>query len=60
MAYRPETYLPFQIPGFGLIVACHRADPARLPHRQLVGRTLVELGEKLLDRMPIVRPIYAA
>ncbi|HLA21093.1 MAG TPA: DUF502 domain-containing protein, partial [Pseudolabrys sp.] len=24
----------------------------------LVGRTLVELGEGLLNRMPIVRPIY--
>jgi uncharacterized membrane protein len=24
----------------------------------LIGRTLVEFGEKLLDRMPIVRPVY--
>ena len=24
----------------------------------LVGRTLVEFGESILDRMPIVRPIY--
>ena len=33
-AYRPETYLPWPIPGTGLIIALRRADAARLPHRQ--------------------------
>ena len=32
--YRPETYLPFRVPGFGLIIALVGADAARLPHRQ--------------------------
>ena len=34
VAYRPETYLPVNIPGFGLIIALRRADAARLSHRQ--------------------------
>src|SRR5881296_986944 len=43
--YRPETYLPFGLPGSGLIVA-------------VVALTLVDLGERLLGRMPVVRAIY--
>ena len=33
-------------------------DPAPEPHTGLIGRTLVDLGEKLLGRMPVVRAIY--
>jgi uncharacterized membrane protein len=70
-AYRPETYLPGEIPWLGL----HLQLPGRIPGTgliivfvtltllgfltaNLVGRTLVELGERLLDRMPLVRSIY--
>ena len=56
--YRPETYLPVQHPGLRPGHRAVRADPARLPDRNLVGRTLVQLGDHLIDRMPIVRPIY--
>ena len=34
IAYRPETYLPFGLPGSGLIVAVIALTLARLPHRQ--------------------------
>ena len=34
-AYRPETYLPWPIPGTGLIIALVGADAARLPHSKL-------------------------
>jgi uncharacterized membrane protein len=58
VAYRPETYLPGKIPGFGLIIAFVALTTLGFLTANLVGRTLVELGEKLLERMPIVRPLY--
>lgn len=58
VAYRPETYLPVKIPGFGLIIAFLALTLLGFLTANLVGRKLVELGEKILGRMPIVRPLY--
>jgi uncharacterized membrane protein len=56
--YRPETYLPWPIPGTGLIIAVIALTTLGFLTANLVGRKLVELGEGLLNRMPIVRPVY--
>ena len=56
--YRPETYLPVQIPGLGLIIAFLALTLLGFLTANLIGRKLVDLGEGLLSRMPIVRPIY--
>jgi len=58
VAYRPEIYLPFKLPGFGLIIAFVALTLLGFLTANLVGRTLVEMGERILGRMPIVRPIY--
>lgn len=58
VAYRPETYLPVQIPGFGLIIAFLALTLLGFLTANLVGRTFVEIGETILERVPIVRPIY--
>src|SRR5204862_7959046 len=58
VAYRPETYLPFGLPGSGLIVAVVALTMLGFLAANLIGRTLVDLGERLLDRMPVVRAIY--
>ena len=57
-AYRPETYLPIRVPGFGLVIAFVAVTLLGFLTANLIGRTLVEAGEALLGRMPIVRPIY--
>jgi uncharacterized membrane protein len=57
-AYRPETYLPFHLPGLGLIVAFVALTLLGFLTANLVGRKLVEFGERILSWMPIVRPIY--
>jgi uncharacterized membrane protein len=55
---RAETYLPFKIPGYGVIVALFALTMLGFLTANLVGRTLVEFSDNLLNRMPIVRPIY--
>ena len=46
------------MPGYGLIIAFVALTLLGFLTANLVGRTLVEFGENLLNRMPIVRPIY--
>ncbi|MBV9985583.1 DUF502 domain-containing protein [Bradyrhizobium sp.] len=58
IAYRPETYLPFGLPGSGLIVAVIALTLLGFLTANLIGRTLVDLGEKILGRIPAVRAIY--
>jgi len=57
-AFRPETYLPIQIPGLGLIIAFLALTLLGFLTANLVGRKLVEFGERILERMPVVRPLY--
>src|SRR6516225_6521450 len=56
MAYRPETYLPINIPGFGLVIALVALTALGFLTANLVGSSVVNFGESLLNRMPIVRP----
>src|SRR3954449_2639061 len=58
IAYRPETYLPIKVPGFGLIIAFVALTVLGFLTANLVGRTFVEIGETILERVPIGRPIY--
>jgi uncharacterized membrane protein len=58
VTYRPETYLPWKIPGTGLIIVFVALTLLGFLTANLVGRTLVEAGERLLDRMPLVRSLY--
>jgi uncharacterized membrane protein len=58
VAYRPETYLPIKVPGTGLIIGFVLLTALGFLTANLVGRKLVEFGENILNRMPVVRPIY--
>jgi uncharacterized membrane protein len=60
VAYRPETYLPFGLPGSGLIVAVVALTLLGFLTANLIGRSLVDLGERFLGRIPAVRAIYRA
>lgn len=57
-SYLPETYLNFQIPGFGLVVALFGLTMLGFLTANLVGRSLIDFGETLLGRMPLVRGLY--
>jgi uncharacterized membrane protein len=56
--YWPDSYLPFPLPGFGLIIAFFGLTLLGFLTANLVGRTLLDLGENILSRMPVVRSIY--
>lgn len=58
--WNPETYLPFSVPGLGVLVAIFILVVIGFLTAGLVGRNLVGLGERLLDRMPVIRGVYAA
>src|SRR6266511_827649 len=57
IVYRPETYLPVKIPGLGLIIVFVTLTLFGFLTANFVGRKLVEIGENILNRMPVVRPI---
>ena len=56
--YNPETYLPFDIPGIGLIIAIVTITLVGFLTANIIGRSVVRYGEYLLGRMPLVRNIY--
>jgi uncharacterized membrane protein len=58
LAYRPETYLPVDVPGFGLVIAFVALTLLGFLTANLVGSKLISFGEDVLSHMPIVRPIY--
>ena len=57
-AYNPDTYLPFSLPGYGILVALVALTMVGFLTANLVGRTIIGFGESLLDRMPLVRVLY--
>lgn len=56
--YNPDTYLPFAVPGFGLLSGVLIVTMTGFLAANLVGRSVVSFGERLLDRTPLVRPLY--
>ena len=58
--YNPETYLPFSVPGLGLlIIACVLTLIGALT-AGIMGRLWVRTTENLLSRMPVIRSVYGA
>ncbi len=58
--YNPDAYLPFTIPGFGVLVAVLLITAVGFLTANLIGRSIIGYGEYLLSRMPLVRNIYSA
>lgn len=58
--WNPETYLPFSIPGLGVVVMLLALTLIGFLTAGLVGRSIVRFGEQMLDRMPVIRGVYGA
>jgi uncharacterized membrane protein len=58
--YNPESYLPFAIPGMGLLIAVLGLTLLGALAANIFGRSLLDLGERVLNSVPLIRNIYAA
>jgi uncharacterized membrane protein len=56
--YNPESYVPFPIPGVGLVFAIIGLTMIGALTANLIGRSLISAGEMMLGRTPIVRNVY--
>ena len=56
--YNPDSYLPFPVPGAGLLFAVVSLMVIGALAANLIGKTLINAGERMLDGMPIVRNLY--
>ena len=59
MAYHPESYLPFSIPGLGLFFVLIGLVLIGAFTANLLGRSFLRISERVLERMPIIRGIHA-
>jgi len=58
--YNPETYLPFSVPGLGLLIVGVALTLIGALTAGILGRFWVRTLERLLSRMPVIRSVYAA
>jgi uncharacterized membrane protein len=59
-AYNPENYLPFSIPGLGVLLVFLFLVLLGTLTANIAGRWLLSMGERIVNRMPVVRNIYNA
>ncbi|MBI5287223.1 MAG: DUF502 domain-containing protein [Deltaproteobacteria bacterium] len=55
---QPDTYLPFHIPGLGVIFTILAILLTGLLATNLLGRRFIEAGERFLDKIPFLRSVY--
>ena len=58
--YNPETYLPFSIPGIGLLLALVGLTLIGALTAGILGRAINHLFENVLNRLPVIRSLYGA
>ncbi len=58
--YNPTTYLPFGLPGLGLLIVIVGLTLIGALTAGFVGRMVMRIYEALLARMPVVRSVYSA
>lgn len=55
----PNLYLPFNIPGVGLVIVMVMLTLIGWVTAGLLGRLFVGLSEAVLNRMPVIRNVYS-
>ncbi len=59
-AYNPETYLPFSVPGLGVLIAIGALILIGAFAAGFVGRTLLRMSETIMAQLPVIRNVYGA
>ena len=52
--------MPFPLPGIGVVVAVISLTALGFFTANIFGRTIIRIGEAILNRMPLIRNVYAA
>jgi uncharacterized membrane protein len=58
--YNPENYMPFSVPGLGVVIVILTLMLIGAFTAGVIGRLVIRAGEGSLARMPIIRSVYAA
>lgn len=58
--YNPESYLPFALPGLGVLVLALALIFIGALTAGLVGKLWFRFTEQMLNRMPVIRNVYSA
>ena len=58
LKYQPDHWMPFHIPGLGLLMSFLLLLVTGLLVRNFLGHHLVNIWERLLARIPVARTIY--
>lgn len=56
--YNPQYYFDITIPGLGLVIAVIFITLIGFLGKNLIGRSIVNFGESILNRTPLVRTLY--
>lgn len=56
----PSTYLRYNIPGLGLVLAVLSLTIVGFLTANFIGKWLLNIGETIVNRMPVVRGLYSA
>jgi uncharacterized membrane protein len=59
-SWNPETYLKFALPGLGIVVGVAVITLLGALTANFVGKAVVHQGERVLNRLPVIRSIYSA
>lgn len=57
---RPDNYIGYNVKGIGVVVFLIFTVLLGMVMKGLIGRSFLSFGERLVDRMPVVRSIYNA
>jgi len=60
VSLRPDTYLPFHVPGLGIIFTVLTISIIGLLATNFLGKSVLTLAEKGMSKVPVVRMIYNA
>ncbi|WP_017930438.1 DUF502 domain-containing protein [Robiginitomaculum antarcticum] len=56
--FNPDSYLPFEIPGIGLLITVVFIYFLGALARNFFGRQIIAAGERFVNRVPLIRNIY--
>ncbi len=58
--YQPDHLLGYHVPGFGILFALFVVVVTGVMMTNILGHRILDIGEKLLTKIPLVRSIYTA